>query len=229
MSPVKNHSTAEEIQLFNLKDNSSQPNVAQSPYSNEHNCEQTLGDLAQLDGRTIAIGREEFAQKSRLRRVYSKIVKGHEYAEIGPLQPDSHRRAWRAGIKWVTFGATVIFILNIGITIFVAARYPISNGTATLYKGSCKKISLIDSGLHIVINILSTAFLSASNFVMQILNAPSRTQVLKRHYLGKSFDIGILSFRNAVKVGWLQGSLWFLLGVSAIPLHLLQVFPSCFY
>ncbi|KUJ10828.1 uncharacterized protein LY89DRAFT_674942 [Mollisia scopiformis] len=193
-------STAEdhELQPFYGRDNSSQPDAAQSLSSNEDHHTPMLGHPKQLDDRSPKMESENPEHKPYLKRVYDKLVRGHKYAEIGPLQPDLHQRAWRTGVKSATLGATVIFILNAGITLFIATR--------------CSKISFLDSGLHVGINILSTAFLSAINFVMQILNAPSRSQLDDRHQLGMSLDIGIPSFKNVLRVGWLQGFLWFFIG-----------------
>jgi len=156
-----------------------------------------------------------------VQRAYSKLAHGHDHPKIGPLQKDARRVAWQAGVRWVTIGAALILLLNIVVTIFVTVRFGISNGVATLYTGDCTTISRVDSGLHIAINFLSTAFLSASNYVMQILNAPTRKQVNDFHARGVSLHIGIPSFENAMRLRKRQTILWAVLGISAIPLHLL--------
>lgn len=75
-------------------------------------------------------------------------------------------------------------------------------------------------GLHIVINILSSALLSASNFTMQVLNAPTRSECDKAHAQGHWLDIGITSLHNITKIKWPRSVLWLLLGVSSVPIHL---------
>jgi len=156
-----------------------------------------------------------------IKRVYSNLAHGHRHPKAGPLQHNSTRFAWQAGIRWVTVGASLILILNIATMIFVPLRYGMTDGVATFHIGNCDTASQLDSGLHVAINVLSTAFLSASNYVMQILNAPSREQVNYWHALGSPLDIGIPSFKNALRVRKRQSVLWLVLGISAIPLHLL--------
>jgi magnesium-transporting ATPase (P-type) len=168
-------------------------------------------------------------QKSFIQRAYGRLARGYDYSKIGPLQKDTRRVAWRASIRWITIGATLILILNIVVTIFVIICFGISNGIATLYTGDCTIVSRMDSGLHIMISLLSTALLSTSNYIMQVLNAPSRKQVDGFHKRRESLYIGIQSFENAMCLGKHQTILWVLLGISAIPLHLLYVSLLCSY
>jgi len=62
---------------------------------------------------------------------------------------------------------------------------------------------------------------------MQLLSAPTRKNVDRAHSQGIWLDIGIPSLRNLRFSSWLKRSLWFLLALSSIPLHL--VYNSVFY
>jgi len=74
-----------------------------------------------------------------------------------------------------------------------------------------------------MINILSTLLLSASNYCMQCMSAPTRKEVDEAHAGRKWLDIGIQSLRNVSKIEKKRGVLYCLLAFSSIPLHLLQV------
>ena len=75
--------------------------------------------------------------------------------------------------------------------------------------------------LHFVINVLCTALLSASNYCMQCLSAPTRQDIDKAHAQKKWLDIGIPSVRNLRSITWKHITLWWLLAISSIPLHLM--------
>lgn len=71
-----------------------------------------------------------------------------------------------------------------------------------LYQGDCEKSRQISTGLHILINILSTILPGASNYMMQCLHSPTRAEVDKAHAQRKWGDIGIPSWRNR---RWVSG------------------------
>jgi hypothetical protein len=73
----------------------------------------------------------------------------------------------------------------------------------------------------LLINALSTILLSASNYTMQCLSAPTRSEVDDAHSTGKWLDIGVPSVRNLGRIARKRVILWWLLGASSLPLHLL--------
>ncbi|KAJ9636341.1 hypothetical protein H2199_008016 [Coniosporium tulheliwenetii] len=74
---------------------------------------------------------------------------------------------------------------------------------------------------HVLINILSTIMLTASNYCMQLLSAPTRDEVARAHRHGQGLDIGIISLRNLRYISKRRTALWLSLALSSIPLHLL--------
>lgn len=85
------------------------------------------------------------------------------------------------------------------------------------------------SGAHLVINILSTLLLGACNYSMQCLSSPTRAEIDKAHNKGVWLDIGVPSVRNLRRLSTARVTLWWLLAISSIPLHLLYnsaVFPT---
>jgi hypothetical protein len=92
-------------------------------------------------------------------------------------------------------------------------------GTAT--EGSCKAVSRWNLGLHIGINILSSAMLGASNYTMQCVTAPTREECDSAHARNRWLDIGVPSIRNLAHISRHRKILWALLALSSTPIHLL--------
>ena len=129
---------------------------------------------------------------------------------------------WRTGVALGTLGAFIVLIINISLLIWIKANHHVPNdGVATVYEGSCSKKTSISVWCHLAINVCSTLLLSASNNAMQCLSAPMRADVNSAHSRGMWLDIGIPSIKNLHTVGWRRVTLWAVLGLSSLPLHLL--------
>jgi hypothetical protein len=98
-------------------------------------------------------------------------------------------------------------------------RHGLGAGQSMLYDGACNKARTISTVLHILINILSTILLGASNYTMQCLHSPTRAQIDLAHAEKTWLDIGIPSWRNRKFVTLKNKILWWGLGLSSIPLH----------
>ena len=101
----------------------------------------------------------------------------------------------------MTFAACAAFLVmlvNLILTIIAAAKFRdnIENGIGTAYQGDCKVIDGWSTALHIVINVLSSMLLSASNYTMQCLCSPTRKEIDVAHSKGDWLDIGLPSVRN---------------------------------
>lgn len=143
------------------------------------------------------------------------------------IQPP-HRVKYASGSKFgLIAGASsciVVFALNLGVTIWSTTlpRGGTTDGSRRILKeGSCSDIRKINVTLHLLINILSSILLAASNYGMQCLSAPTRGEVDKAHCRGKWMDIGIPSIRNLVDIPRKRAILWGILALSSAPLHLL--------
>lgn len=67
----------------------------------------------------------------------------------------------------------------------------IQGGVATIFEGSCGTADTWATGLHVVINALSSILLSASNYTMQVLCSPTRGEIDRAHAKGDWVDIGM--------------------------------------
>jgi hypothetical protein len=130
---------------------------------------------------------------------------------------------WRFGALLSLFGAASVAIFNIIITVWVwkNPKHEIQNGVGTLYQGSCNRTKSLDVWVHLLINVLSTLLLSASNYCMQVLSAPNRDELVRAHARKYWLHIGVPSFRNLFRIGKDRAFLWILLVLSSVPLHLL--------
>ncbi|PVH98173.1 hypothetical protein DM02DRAFT_596380 [Periconia macrospinosa] len=157
---------------------------------------------------------------------FDKILPAGLKSPYASLDEFSHKRpkrqylqGWRFGAVNCAISASVVFFINLVVTI-VCSTYRDKN-QRSLYVGDCEKTRQINSGLHILINILSTVLLSSSNYCMQCLSAPTRGDVDAAHGRGKWLDIGVLSLRNLRSINRKRVMIWALLGLSSLPLHLL--------
>lgn len=96
----------------------------------------------------------------------------------------------------------------------------------TIFRGSCNTSKKVNLALHIVINLLSTILLAASNMGMQLMVAPTRSQVDDIHPRHLWLDVGIPSYRNLKYVGWYQRIVWLSFALSSLPIHFLYVYLS---
>ncbi|KAH7088113.1 hypothetical protein FB567DRAFT_591531 [Paraphoma chrysanthemicola] len=137
----------------------------------------------------------------------------------------SHERkqrisGWRGGVTFAVACSASVLLVNVICAIVAATAGQPSDGIATAYTGDCKVATRWTTGLHLLINVLSSMLLGASNYCMQRLVAPTRTEIDKAHAAGKWLDIGMPSLRNLSSISKKRLMLWILLAASSIPLHL---------
>lgn len=88
-------------------------------------------------------------------------------------------------------------------------------------QGDCNKISLLNTFLHLLLNIASSLIIASSNFFMQVLNSPTRAEVDRAHTHKRWLEIGVPSLRNVLNVSPYKSLAWALFSLSSIPIHLL--------
>ncbi|KAK7991410.1 hypothetical protein PG988_000204 [Apiospora saccharicola] len=116
--------------------------------------------------------------------------------------------------------AFLVFVTNLSLTIYALVHFGSRDGVGLLYTGDCDTVKQLDRWLHLLINVLSTALLSASNYCMQLQAAPTRKELDKVHGKGDWMDIGILSLRNLRHISRDRQVIWALLALSSVPIHL---------
>ena len=138
------------------------------------------------------------------------------------LKKTDYLHGWRMGITLCAATASTVFMINLVLTVWALSRYGFKKGgIGTIQEGSCKMTKRLSLWLHLIINILSTLLLGASNYTMQCLASPTREEVDRAHRQNKWLDIGVPSIRNLTRISSDRKILWWLLVISGVPLHLL--------
>jgi hypothetical protein len=145
---------------------------------------------------------------------YRSFVKGVQNIRL-------RLRGWRLGVLLASTVTSIVLLTNCTAAVVIHFTYGTYDGVSTAFVGDCDIANRWSLGLHIVINILSSALLGASNYTMQVLNAPTRSECDIAHARGDWVDIGVTSLRNIAKITWPRRVLWLLLGLSSVPIHLL--------
>ncbi|CAI6336339.1 unnamed protein product [Periconia digitata] len=128
---------------------------------------------------------------------------------------------WRGGILAASVLTAFVLLLNIILSIVAATRWIKTDGIATAFTGDCDLAGRWSTALHLIINLLSSGLLGASNYCMQRLVAPTREEIDKTHAQKRWLDVGIPSLRNLASINGRRVLIWTLLALSSIPLHLL--------
>lgn len=136
-----------------------------------------------------------------------------------PAWKQRYLHGWRCTTLIGLILTGTVFIVNLTITIVSTAT---GDGFRKIfYSGNCGKAQNLDFILHLYINGLSTIILGASNFAMQVLSGPTRSEIDAAHKRSKWLDIGVLSIRNMSWIRRTRVMLWSILLLSSFPLHLL--------
>lgn len=125
---------------------------------------------------------------------------------------------------WISlYGTTSVMVINTILTVVASTRFSENEGLRILFNGSCSKASNLDTGLHVIINILSIILLTASNFTMQYVSSPTRTELDAAHSKGDWMDIGVPSMRNLTRIDRRRATAWMFLALTSVPLAILYV------
>lgn len=127
---------------------------------------------------------------------------------------------WRGTVALGALGALLVLVVNVGFLVWAIAQFSLQSGIATVFEGSCSTVNQISTATHLVINILSTLLLAASNTCMQVLVAPTREEIDRAHAKRRWLDVGVNTLRNLRSIDGKRLLIWVVLGLSSVPLHL---------
>lgn len=125
--------------------------------------------------------------------------------------------------------ANVVLICNVIWLIWTYTKHGIDSRYGAVQRGACAQSKSIDSWLHALINILSTAILSASSIFAQTFSSPTRAEIDVAHAKKQWLHIGLLSFRNMRHIAKKKTVVVLILLLTSLPFHLLynaMVFKS---
>lgn len=132
---------------------------------------------------------------------------------------------WQRGIAAAYTASITIGLLNI---VWLAVAVSESkewgeSGSRVLFNGDCSRTKTLSTALHLVINVLSTILLGATNYTQQCLAAPSREDIDLAHEKRDWLEIGVSSVRNLSRISKGRVVLLVCLALTSLPLHLLWV------
>ncbi|RDW86954.1 uncharacterized protein DSM5745_03596 [Aspergillus mulundensis] len=126
---------------------------------------------------------------------------------------------WKMTLYLGSITSFTVLVLNVVMVCWANFRRS-DEGHSVLYSGDCGRAKEIGTGVHVLINALSTLLLSASNFAMQCLSAPTRSDVDKAHARNKWLDIGVPSVRNLWRIPRSRLVFWLCLALTSVPIHM---------
>jgi hypothetical protein len=124
---------------------------------------------------------------------------------------------WRGGIVGFSFLAVVVLMINISVLVWTATHLD-DGHYATVTVRSCKSVGKMTFYAQLIINMFSTVLLAGSNYCMQCLSSPTRSEVDSAHAQNSYLNIGILSWRNVVSFRKRRMCLLLALVLSGVPL-----------
>lgn len=74
--------------------------------------------------------------------------------------------SWRQAL-WIGAATSIVVLaVNVGFILWAVKHHAVHNGRGTLHSGDCETVRNQGTVFHVVINVLSTALLAASNYGM---------------------------------------------------------------
>ncbi|KAI3340699.1 hypothetical protein F4824DRAFT_487113 [Ustulina deusta] len=140
--------------------------------------------------------------------------------------------SWR---RTAWFNVLFVFLLEIVLitllTISLSHKGSSITTSTIIYEGRCDNSTTLNMILHLLINLVSSGIAASSNYFMQVLSSPSRSEIDQAHFKSQVLDIGVPSLHNIRFVSRLKSFGWLVLLLSSAPIHLLfnsSVFETTF-
>ncbi|KAJ4267481.1 hypothetical protein NW762_003588 [Fusarium torreyae] len=124
-----------------------------------------------------------------------------------PQPTRSLMTGWRAGVAANMFLAFLILVASIACLALASAQGHMSSSESSLMEGSSVKVEGIARGIMAVVNAFAIILIAGANYVVQILNSPTRAEVDNAHTSLEWLDIGIPSLRNLSRISSTRATL----------------------
>lgn len=129
---------------------------------------------------------------------------------------------WRVGALGAAIITICVMLFNVAITTWIMTHPDYrddDDGWRIMFEGSCQTAKETSRWVHFLINAISTLLLGASNYCMQVLSSPTRSELVRAHSRKIWLHIGVPNTRNLWHIGKDRSLLWILLFLSSVPLH----------
>lgn len=137
------------------------------------------------------------------------------------MEKNKSSPSWIKGIYlcgYATAGLLLSNVIFVSVAGGLSSKFPGTGGSSNLkmiYDGSCDVTGRWNTGLHILINVISTCTLATSNYC-----APARDEMNVAHAKRRWLDVGGSSFRTLFAIPYARLGLWIVLLLTATPFHL---------
>ena len=154
-----------------------------------------------------------------------------KYSLLAESRPEPIFQLKSIGARWprgcqggvanaIIFGFFTL-ILNTAIACWLLAAGGSGPSFVVTERRSCKSSRSIITIAQLIINILATLLLTASNYCMQVLSSPLREEVDAAHAAKEWLYIGVPNCRNLRYLPWTRRLLLLTLAICSLPVHLL--------
>jgi hypothetical protein len=116
--------------------------------------------------------------------------------EERPQSARSLMTGWRAGVAVNMFLAFLILVASVTCLILASVKGHMSTWESSLMEGSSATVDGIARGVVAAVNVFAIVLIAGANYVVQILNSPTRAEIDNAHTSFKWLDVGIPSLRN---------------------------------
>lgn len=198
--------------------------VLDSDAVSDRSCRATLlepRDSRPSDAAPVQAGTEPLEASTNCTEPTDGLHKQVSVERKGFLKKAQCLNGWRMGLALCAATACTVVMINLVLAVWALSKYGLNKGgIGTIQEGNCKTTRRLSLWLHLVINVLSTLLLGASNYCMQCLASPTRDEVDRAHRQNTWLDIGVPSVRNLTRISRYRIILWWLLIICGVPLHL---------
>lgn len=132
------------------------------------------------------------------------------------------KRIWASGVRLAAYANALILLINVALTIAGACYGNKYNRVLfSMYEGNCKHTKRVATGLHILINILSTTLVATSSYCCQLLMAPTREDVDHAHAHRIWLPIGTFDIKRLSLLPRGRKLNWYMLLCTSIAIQLM--------
>lgn len=142
-----------------------------------------LSDFKVIDAAFMLSGTEPLLKSTKRKDFEEKAYKQIFVKGKNALRKGKYLHGWRISIIICAVTAGTVFLINLIFIIWVISKYGLQKeGFGIIQEGNCKETGHVSFWLHLIINLLSTLLLGASNYSIQCFVSSTREEVNEAHH-----------------------------------------------
>ena len=151
-----------------------------------------------------------------------------DHVEQSALTKPRGVTGWRAGTRLCCFAVVLCIAIEFVLLIWAVVPNGHNSTDGLVWEGRCDVVRKLELWLLLPLNIAATVLIGTSNYVMQVMSAPDREEIDQAHRYATPLAVGGIRFKmskyedpRAYKRGKLRRTVWWVLVISSLPIHLL--------